>query len=79
MEQRLRVVQRPPKSDKITLAQAKQAWLKVERESAERAASKRAAAKRSNENRSVESPGQESGPGAGAKRTRRQASTTKGG
>lgn len=32
--ERLRVVQRPHKSDKITVAQAKKAWLKVERERA---------------------------------------------
>lgn len=35
--ERLRVVQRPPKSDNITVAQAKKAWLKVEREAASRA------------------------------------------
>jgi hypothetical protein len=42
MEERLRVVQRPHKSDKVTVAQAKRAFLKVERESASKRVSRSA-------------------------------------
>jgi hypothetical protein len=42
MQERLRVVPRPPKGASITLAQAKKAWLKVERESAAKSVSRAA-------------------------------------
>lgn len=42
MQERLRVVPRPPKGGSITVAQAKKAWLKVERESAAKSVSRSA-------------------------------------
>lgn len=42
MQERLRVVPRPPKGASITVAQAKRAFLKVERESAAKRASRSA-------------------------------------
>lgn len=42
MQERLRVVPRPPKGGSITVAQAKRAFLKVERESAAKRVSRSA-------------------------------------
>jgi hypothetical protein len=53
MERRLRVVQPAHKSDKVTVAQAKRAFLKVERESAPKRVSRSAKTGRLIEKESV--------------------------
>ncbi|HLM68862.1 MAG TPA: hypothetical protein VK358_15085 [Longimicrobium sp.] len=75
--ERLREVQRPHKSDKITVAQAKKAWLKVERENASKTTVSRSASTGQFVKKDTAASDLVPSAGTSPKRSKRDSSSTK--